>query len=423
MLNFLKIRTQRLLHWLVRIREFIPFTGPSLVLCGIALLSFKYFAIEQSDFFIRSSITVFLYVFATLSVVTMATRFLISRRLTNLQFSCESSDVIRQQRLVLEANMRNFRVFPLVEVHVHSTQPHRYTIEEAQNRRNRRLILIPRRRGHLTQIELTFVVGDIFGLNRTSIRRTTPLQLDIQARHPALETTELRLPNEGDESAHPAGSLSGDYVDMRRYAPGDPQRFILWKAFARSRKLLVRTPERAESKEPAVALVLLTSPADAEAADVVRYFLEQGHQSLAFCAAGLSKIAVNSQDALELLKASGTLIEPSLDTMFDALTPFLEGKGQRLIVVASPEDEHLDIRLAALRDRLNVSPYVILASSVTQQPKNSRWQRLGVTQQSEHGPRFKTLLDAIGSLNHAELPFEVINPESGRRWEARHWHH
>ena len=209
---------------------------------------------------------------------------------------------------------------------------------------------------------------------------------------------------------------------MRRYAPGDPQRFILWKAFARSRKLLVRTPERAESKEPAVALALLTSPTDAEAADVVRYFLEQGHQSLAFCAAGLSKIAVNSQEALELLKASGTLADTSLVTMFDALAPFVEGKGQRLIVVASPEDEDLNARLAELRDRLNVSPYVILASSVTKQPESNRLQRFGLTQRSTEAPRFKMLLDAIARLNHAELPFEVINPESGRRWEAGHWY-
>ena len=124
----------------------------------------------------------------------MVTRFLIIRRLTNLQFSCDSSEVIRQQRLVLEANMKNFRVFPLVEVHVQSSQPHRYTIEDAQTHRNRRLILTPKRRGQLTQIDLTFVVGDIFGLNRTLIRRSSPLQLDIQARHPTLETTEPSYP-------------------------------------------------------------------------------------------------------------------------------------------------------------------------------------------------------------------------------------
>ena len=96
--------------------------------------------------------------------------------------------------------------------------------------------------------------------------------LSILPRLPSLEASELHLPNEGDESAHPAGALAGDYVDMRRYAPGDPQRFILWKAFAKSRKLLIRTPERAESNEPAVALVLLTTQQDRAAADVTRYF-------------------------------------------------------------------------------------------------------------------------------------------------------
>ena len=101
--------------------------------------------------------------------------------------------------------MKNFRVFPLVEVHVQSSQPHRYTIEDAQTHRNRRLILTPKRRGQLTQIDLTFVVGDIFGLNRTLIRRSSPLQLDIQARHPTSKR-QIKLPNEGDESANPAAA-------------------------------------------------------------------------------------------------------------------------------------------------------------------------------------------------------------------------
>jgi hypothetical protein len=356
------------------VRDYLPFTGPGLTLFGLGLWSFEHFAIDQSDFFVRASIVVFLYLYLMLSLVTMVVRYFVKRRLRIIEFRSEHSHAVRGQRLHLESITGGFKVYPLVEVSVQSRQPERYIVEDTQHAKNQSIVLLPKRRGTIDHLEFTFVVSDIFGLNRTLIRHDLPMSLDIHAKRPVLETTHLHLPNEGDDSAHPAGSFAGDYVDMRRYAPGDPQRFILWKAFARSRKLLVRTPERAESKEPAIALILMTSPADSEAADVARYFLEQSNENLAFGAAGLKDVAFNMHDALDLLKTSGEITDVSIDSICETLRPILKNTAQRVIVIASPEDLSVQARLEALTRHLTITPYVILASSATAGEPTICWQ-------------------------------------------------
>ena len=57
----------------------------------------------------------------------------------------------------------------------------------------------------------------------------------------------------GDAVSHPAGRQEGELIEMRRYGPGDPLRHVLWKTYARTRRLLVRMHERAISPRPTTA--------------------------------------------------------------------------------------------------------------------------------------------------------------------------
>ncbi|MEM9073133.1 MAG: DUF58 domain-containing protein, partial [Myxococcota bacterium] len=74
----------------------------------------------------------------------------------------------------------------------------------------------------------------------------------------------------GDAWPHPLGIPEGDRMELRRYAPGDPARFIHWKAFARTKKLVVRTPERALSRVQRVAAYLVAGPDDEASAAAAR---------------------------------------------------------------------------------------------------------------------------------------------------------
>ncbi|MBT3218404.1 MAG: DUF58 domain-containing protein [Proteobacteria bacterium] len=80
----------------------------------------------------------------------------------------------------------------------------------------------------------------------------------------------------GNALAHPEGSPTGDRMDMRRYGQGDPIRYVLWKVFAKSRVLMVRTPERAFSPAQQTVAFLVAAPGDQAAAGTTRVAISGG---------------------------------------------------------------------------------------------------------------------------------------------------
>ena len=82
-----------------RVRDYVPFTGPGILLFLFGIWSFEHFAISQSDFFVRASIIVFLYLYLGLSCVTMLIRFVVNRRLKGLVLSSEHTQTTRGERI------------------------------------------------------------------------------------------------------------------------------------------------------------------------------------------------------------------------------------------------------------------------------------------------------------------------------------
>ena len=69
--------------------------------------------------------------------------------------------------------------------------------------------------------------------------------------------------------------LHGDRVELRRYVPGDSARFIHWKVFGRTRKLMVRVPERALSRARRTVAYLVAGAHDEAAAAAARAAIEE----------------------------------------------------------------------------------------------------------------------------------------------------
>jgi uncharacterized protein (DUF58 family) len=117
----------------------------------------------------------------------------------------------------------------------------------------------------------------------------------------------------GDGIAHPTGTPEGDRVDLRRYAPGDSARDVLWKTFARTGLLMVRKPER--SLEPArqVSAYLMADPRDEAAAAAARLALESGAlgEGWRFGADGARAVARTLGDALHAVAESGRARGPT----------------------------------------------------------------------------------------------------------------
>ena len=137
--------------------------------------------------------------------------------------------------------------------------------------------VVATRRVVARQIERRFTLTDVFGLWR--VRWTHVQRRDVRAvpSPGALRDVDVvRGLSGGSTLSHPDGTPTGDRIDLRPYAPGDPIRLVLWKVFARTRDLVVRTPETAISPSQRVVAWLVTSADDEPAAGAARAAIDSG---------------------------------------------------------------------------------------------------------------------------------------------------
>jgi hypothetical protein len=137
--------------------------------------------------------------------------------------------------------------------------------------------VVATRRAVAREVRRRFVLTDVFGLWR--VQWTHVQHRDVRATPSpgALRHVDVvRGLAGGSTVSHPDGTSTGDRIDLRPYAKGDPIRLVLWKVFARTRTLVVRTPETAISPSQRVVAWLVTSPHDEPAAGAARAAIDSG---------------------------------------------------------------------------------------------------------------------------------------------------
>ncbi len=159
-----------------------------------------------------------------------------------------------------------WRYFPWVQVEERVDQPATDPSAEAT---------IFCRRGMHSQWRCRWRVSDLLGLCQMVFERqlNSPLQILPSVGKLAQQPLISQWVG-GDEFSHPCGDPQGDRVDMRQYTPGDSPRTILWKVYARTRRLMVRIPERALATRPRTCAYLVTGSQDEAAAALCRVMLE-----------------------------------------------------------------------------------------------------------------------------------------------------
>lgn len=129
----------------------------------------------------------------------------------------------------------------------------------------------PRRRGEHGSLSRRVEVRDLLGLCCVRFRRDEARACTIAPSAGRLENVDaVAGMRGGDGLSHPEGTPDGDPLDLRAYAPGDSVRMVLWKVYARSRTLVVRTPERALSPHDETRAYLVVGDGDDAAAGAVR---------------------------------------------------------------------------------------------------------------------------------------------------------
>ena len=168
--------------------------------------------------------------------------------------------------------------------------------------------VLPRRRCLVDGLTRQVTVRDVLGMARVTWRMERPSRVLILPDRGRLEqTTILHSLVGGEDYPDPYGDAHGDRVEMRQYAPGDSARSILWKVYARNRKLMVRMPERALTARPRTCAYMVSGPFDEPSAALARVVLERRMlgDGWRFGADGSPGFAENLDDSLEMLARSG----------------------------------------------------------------------------------------------------------------------
>jgi hypothetical protein len=168
------------------------------------------------------------------------------------------------------------RWFPLVQVDEAWDFGPDIAIETTAASDNRTEIVTAHRRGEFQNLVRKYRITDVCGLFRCAVHRQTGAAAVIRsaACAPIAWSSQETEASDLDENA--AGSPQGDLIESRRYERGDPLRLVLWKVYARSGEMLVRSPERTNAPRKKAMAYFVAGPADEFTARVAGGLLQSG---------------------------------------------------------------------------------------------------------------------------------------------------
>jgi len=241
---------------------------------------------------------------------------------------------------------------------------------------------LPRRRGWHDGVGRRITVRDVVALSGVSWEHRERASLHVLPSIGMLgRLTPLRRFAAGDDVSDPFGEPFGDRVDMRQYVRGDSPRMILWKVYARSRKLMVRIPERAVVPLPRACAYLVVAAADEPAAAMARVLVERSllGNGWRFGVDGVGGFAESADPALRMICASGNL-EPA-EATGQGLEAFLaqashDGYASCLLLLPPLETPALERVLhVCARAPMPVTCCLVVDGVETRPSAARRWER------------------------------------------------
>lgn len=279
----------------------------------------------------------------------------------------------------------------------------------------------PHQRGIFSQVTRRVTVRDILGLCSVSWDVAEKVDVEIFPSRGKLDNMAvLSALFWGDDISDPRGEPSGDRVDMRQYAHGDSPRMILWKVYARSRKLMVRIPERAITARPRACAYFVSGDATEPVAGLCRVILERNllGEGWRFGADGSTQHAVRLQEALRVLARSGNPpddVEPGA-----GLAAFLAGAQKDgysscfLFVPSLPGPWLAHVTQALARTPLRISLFMGSDHLVEAPPKEPRWYRLVLQPTPPPGPGLEEMTTITRQLARSVAEVWRVDRKAGR---------
>jgi len=298
-------------------------------------------------------------------------RLAVRRKPAAVPVSIETTHAVRS-----DFEFPRLGLWPLIDVRMSWVEPVGVDVTLEKSRGSWREVITPRQRGRYARLVRRFTVEDVFGL--TAISFSVAWEVGVRIA-PATATAGADLAvgyGHGDAFSHPSGRQEGDLVEMRAYGHGDPMRHILWKTFARSRRLLVRMPERAIAPRPTTVAFLVAGHGDEPTCAAARLYLERNlfGRDFLFCADGALEPAHEADVAIEqIIDSAATVADDGGAIGLEQQAAQVDHARLASCVVFAPAiDGAWRERVVAFAGRCPAPPTVIIGVDGTEPPGRRR---------------------------------------------------
>jgi len=401
-----------------RVADVWPLTALGMALSVVAFVALFSFGYEKLDLvlLVLGYGGVGLLALSSAAVVASAIGIRLRLRRASIRWSTSSFET--GTPLPTGFSLPSLWWFPLVQVRWAWLSPEGATSDQAPGRGRLSERVTLRRRGIFGEVIRRVVVQDALGLARIAFRHRQPGPIEVLPHLGGIR----RLPvltslTGGEEHPHPMGLEDGDRVELRRYVPGDSARFIHWKVFGRTRKLMVRVPERALSRARRTVAYLVAGADDEAAAAAARAAIEEGALGTdwQFGADGAPKATSDRQEALhKVMTSSG--FEGASGSGLKRFLAEVDPRGPAALVVFAPPTmgSWLDEMRALSMRRYGRVRVVVAVDAVHEQRGQSTWRRWLLTPTSSTGTA-RVDLERVGrALSQLRCEVVIIDRVSGR---------
>lgn len=280
-------------------------------------------------------------------------------------------------------------------------------------------------RGYVTGVKRRLVVRDVFGLAKVAFRHADPQRLTVLPSAGMLREMPILVSmSGGDDFPHPMGIEDGDRVELRRYAPGDPARFIHWKVFARTGKLVVRKPERALTRARRVVSYLVAGPGDEASAAAARVAVEHGAlgSEWVFGADGSLGEARDVAGGIDRIVRSADAKESGGQGLGSFVRSAEESGPAALVLFVPPEPgPWIERTLAVVKPRVSRSKVVIGVDGIEAERPMPWWSRAvlraPVPRRVSSADALEEVVRAFSSIG---VEVVVVDRTNGRRLGDQH---
>ncbi len=404
-----------------RIGELFPWRPLGVVLTVAAYAALKYFAYARLDlvWLVVGYVALGLALLCPLAVVAAAA-----------WLKVRGATAVTQRPLVLETGVSartgfklpSLRWMPLVEVRWEWSDPQGSTLDAPAGAKAGEEWVRMHDRGRFALIVRRVFVEDPFGVSRLVVRMREDVAIEVLPRLAGLRhLPPLSAFASGDALPHPLGLEDGDRMELRRYTPGDPARWIHWKLLGRTRKLIVRMPERALTPARRTAAFLVAGPDDDASAAMARLALERGllGSEWVFGTDAEPTLSERLDEALDSLIGSSAARDRG-GVGLAAFVERVETKGPASVLVFVPAQPGPWLERVAEYARRRKLHAVIGVDGVAAREGPPWWQRALWFWAAPQGTPAAALEEVVWALGAAGAQVLVMDRESGARLTEAH---